>query len=115
MESAGDGASLMADWTGFTRVLLLDTVQSGAEPGSLLRLDLTEEPLPARLASGSTHLLGVAEAVELARALGKLPAHLTFLGIEGSRFEMGAPLSEAVAGRLDEWLTEIVSWATNGN
>ena len=50
---------------------------------------------------------GLAEAVELARALGRLPAALELIGIEGSSFEAGRGLApqvelaaEQVAGRL---------------
>jgi hydrogenase maturation protease len=44
----------------------------------------------------STHALGVAEAIELARALGRLPARLEVYAIEGARFTAGAGLSPAV-------------------
>ena len=41
-------------------------------------------------------MLGVAEASELARALGRLPARTIVYGIEGSRFDTGSPLSPEV-------------------
>jgi hydrogenase maturation protease len=87
-------------------VLVADAVSSGAEPGTLHRFDAGAAPLPALLAGPSTHALGLAEAVELARALGRLPERLTVLGIEGARFEPGSrPLAEvclAAAALADE-------------
>ena len=46
-----------------------------------------------RLFRTSTHLLGVAEAVELGRELDRLPQRLTVYGIEGERFDVGEGLS----------------------
>jgi hydrogenase maturation protease len=44
----------------------------------------------------STHAFSVAEAVELARSLDQLPAHLVVYGIEGANFAAGVELSPAV-------------------
>ena len=51
---------------------------------------------PATFASASTHALGLAEAVELARALERLPPRLLVFGIEAASFETGAEPSAAV-------------------
>ena len=50
----------------------------------------------------STHAFGVADAVELARALDRLPERLDVYAIEGASFAAGAPLSPAVAAAIDE-------------
>jgi hydrogenase maturation protease len=50
----------------------------------------------------STHALGVPEAIELARALGRLPARLEVYAIEGARFTAGAELSPAVERAVRE-------------
>lgn len=52
--------------------------------------------LPAPFAAPSTHALGLAEAVELGRALGRLPPTLTVFGIEGTTFTAGATPTPAV-------------------
>jgi hydrogenase maturation protease len=44
----------------------------------------------------STHAFGLAEAVELARALGRLPRFLVVYGVEGKCFTPGAALSAGV-------------------
>jgi hydrogenase maturation protease len=56
-------ANLIELWSGAEDVVVVDTVQSGAQPGTVHRVDATSEPLPAVLRSGSTHLLGLADAV----------------------------------------------------
>ncbi len=95
IELKGEPVDLIEAFGGAPAVLVADAVSSGAEPGTVHRFDAAARPLPVALAAPSTHALGLAEAVELARALGRLPEWLTVLGIEGARFEAGsAPLPE---------------------
>ena len=96
-ECEGEPVSLLDTWTGFERVFVVDAMQSGAAPGTVRRIDVGEEPLPDDLRGPSTHLLGIGEAVELARALGRLPRQLVLYGIEGARWDTGAELSPPVA------------------
>ena len=101
-ELEGEGVGLLDAWEGAAAVLLVDSVRSGAAPGTLHRVDLTDDPVPAELrGSTSTHALGVAEAIELARALGRLPGRLVIYGVEGTRFETGAGLSPHIAAVVD--------------
>ena len=59
------------------------------------------QPLPATFAGRSTHAFTVAQAIELARSLGRLPARLVVVGIEGRSFEAGAALGPAVAAAIE--------------
>jgi hydrogenase maturation protease len=101
-----DGFALVDALAGTRAALLIDAVQSGAAPGTVHRFDALAGPLPAALLRCSTHLLGVAEAVELARALGQLPEWLQVYGIEGADFGIGeglsAPVASAAAALVDE-------------
>ncbi len=108
MEHDGEGASLMESWEGAERVILIDAVQSGAAPGSVHRLAAHESPLPTGFFRYSSHLFGVAEAVEMARALGRLPRELVVYGIEGAQFEYGEGLSPAVANAVKQVTREIL-------
>ncbi len=95
-ECAGGAAELLEAWDGAARVIVVDATLSGAEPGTVCRLDAARGPLPAGLVAGSTHGLGVAEAVELARVLGRLPRALVVYGVEGRSFGPGAARSPGV-------------------
>ena len=98
-ESSGETASLMELWEGADVLLLADAAQSGAEPGTVLRFDGSETPLPEAFPPCSTHAFGLAEAVELARSLGTLPPRVIVFGIEGRSFDHGAsPGPEIMAG-----------------
>ena len=96
LEETGEGASLLESWQDADTVILIDAVQSGAAPGTVHRLDAHEQPIAKKFFRFSTHAFGLAEAVELARALGRLPPRLIVYGIEGKSFESGVGLSPEV-------------------
>ncbi|MGB7845853.1 MAG: hydrogenase maturation protease [Candidatus Acidiferrum sp.] len=100
VEETGDGAELLEAWKGADCVILVDAVQSGAPPGTIHRLDARMEKLPAWFSRASTHSFGVAEAIELARMMGDLPAKLIVYGIEGLDFSAGTALSPEVAAAV---------------
>jgi hydrogenase maturation protease len=99
-ELAGEPVGLLEAWAEAERVVLADAVASGAPPGTVHCLDAAAGPLPAAFAGASTHALGLAEAVELGRSLGRLPQALLVLGIEGSDFATGAEPGEPVRAAI---------------
>ena len=101
LEREGEPTALIDAWEGATTVWLVDAVSSGAAPGTLHRLDASSEELPTDLFRRSTHHVGVAEAVELARVLGRLPGRTIVFGIEGGSFEIGDELTPAVAAAIE--------------
>ena len=101
VDALGD-VGLIDLWTGHDHVVLLDAVRSGAAPGTVIRRDLVAAPLPREWFHLSSHQLGLADAVELARTMGQLPPRLVFIGIEGEHFESGIGLSPRVTAALDE-------------
>ena len=100
LEREGEPTALMDSWEGAEAVWLVDAVCSGAPSGTVHRIDAGEQELPAGLFRASTHAFGLAEAVELARALGRLPTRTVVFGIEGERFEAGDELSPEVAAAV---------------
>ena len=97
LEREGEPTALIDAWEGADALWLVDAVSSGAAARTVHRLDASERELPAELFRASTHHVGVAEAVELARALGRLPRQTVLFGIEGGSFEIGDELTPAVA------------------
>ena len=99
----GDMLALMQDWDAATAVILVDAMTPGGAPGRVTRLDAGGTVVAAGLASfASSHAFDLAGAIELARALGRLPPRLVAYGIEGAEFTHGAPLSGAVAAAVPE-------------
>jgi hydrogenase maturation protease len=101
-ELDGEATALLARFEGAEAAFLIDACRSGAPPGTVRRLDVGMTPLPAGLFGLSTHGFGLAEAVELARALARLPPRCVLYAIEGASFETGAPLSPAVAAAVSD-------------
>ncbi len=108
LEQQGEPASLLEAWSAADEALLVDGVFSGAEPGTLHTFEVGEEPLPAELFRPSTHALGVAEAVELARELDRLPRRLAVYGIEGESFEVGEGLTPVVRLAVEQLVAELL-------
>jgi hydrogenase maturation protease len=92
-EHSGDVARLADSMACHKEVVVVDAVVSGAPPGTVL--ELTPEDAVARTRS-SSHGLGVAEALALARVLGAAP-HVRIIGIAGREFAMGSKPCIAVA------------------
>lgn len=97
----GEGSDLMERWAGYDRVVIVDATRSDAPAGTIRRWDAVAEKLPAGLFPKSSHLFGLAEAVEMARLLGRLPAALTVIGVEGKDFTAGTTLSPEVAAVVE--------------
>lgn len=102
IEHSGEGTALINAWTGYPHVFIIDAVHSGKLPGTVYTVDGVREPIPARMFFSSSHVFGVAEAIELARHLKQLPRTLKLYGIEAETFEPGIGLSEVVVRSMAE-------------
>jgi hydrogenase maturation protease len=109
LERSGDALALIEDWNGIPYVIVIDAMVSISEPGWVHRFDLTKTPLPFGFAPRSTHMFGIAETIELARSLGRLPPQLVAYLVEGEQFDTGTPLSPVVAGAVTEAAERIVT------
>jgi hydrogenase maturation protease len=98
----GEPTGLIDTWEPGDEVWLVDAVSSGAAPGTVHRLDASERELPAEIFRASTHHLGVPEAVELARALGRLPRRVIVYGVEGADFDAGRGITPEVAAAAEQ-------------
>ena len=97
IEVATDCAGLIDMWRGRADVIVVDATQSGAEPGEIVTIDALAQPIERDLFIHTSHVFGVAEAVETARMIDALPGRLTVYGIEGAAFGLGDGLTPSVA------------------
>lgn len=110
-----EGTALLDIWDHANRSYVIDCAVSGSEPGVIHRFDVDSHQIPADIFNGySTHNISVTDAVELARALGRLPEHLTVIGIEGGDFAAGMGLSAEVALAAQLVVEDIVTEIGNG-
>lgn len=101
-EATGTATELMDLWHGFDTVILIDASAPQGTPGKVRILDANKGALPPLGPEWSSHGLGLGEAIELARALGDLPAAALIVALEGKNFSHGAGLSPEIAASLDE-------------
>lgn len=91
----GSVLDLPLRWEADDRVAIVDAAAPAHEPGRVVVTNGLTDRLTAP-ASVSTHTIDVSAAIELARALDRMPAELTIIGIEGVAFDFGAALTPAV-------------------
>jgi len=101
----------MDAWAGADDVIVIDAVVTGASAGTVHVWEGGvwgggQAPV-FETSRGSTHGLGLAEAIELGRALGRLPAKLQIYGIEGNAFEVGSAASPEVERGVEEVVRQI--------
>jgi hydrogenase maturation protease len=102
VEEDGEATALLGRMEGAAAVYMVDACVSGDASGTVHRFDVHDAPLPYGKSGPSTHGFGLAEAVELGRALGQLPRRCIVYAIEGASFEAGAPLTPPVAAAVAE-------------
>lgn len=97
----GEATAVLGLLASADEAYLIDACRSGRPPGTVQRIDARLSHLPPASRECSTHGLGLAQALELARALGMLPRRCVVYSIEGGSYEPGAPLSAPVRAAID--------------
>jgi hydrogenase maturation protease len=108
VEHDGEATALLAELQSAHQAWLIDAAQSGTPPGTIHRIDCaTDAPLPR--GALSSHGLGLAEAIALARTLDTLPPYCIVYAIVAGCFTAGAPLSSAVTRAAHEAAERILA------
>ena len=101
IEHEGEPTALIDAWTDTQLAIVVDAFVGEGPSGTVRCFDATSSKLPSSFAGRSTHAFTVAQTIELARSLGRLPARLLVVGIEGASFETGAPPGRPVAEAIE--------------
>jgi hydrogenase maturation protease len=102
-ERPGEPIALLDDWPGCDAAVLVDAMRSGAAPGTVARLDASGDRLVETLScAASTHAISLAETLELAAALDRLPSRVIVYAVEGRDFTVGNQLSPEVHAALPD-------------
>ncbi|HET7011976.1 MAG TPA: hydrogenase maturation protease [Anaerolineales bacterium] len=94
----------------WTRIIVIDAADLGQPPGTWMRLGPTALAV-ARL-HGSSHRMGLVEALGMAEALGRNPDRLAIFAVQPESTEWRTGLSEAVVLALPG-LVNAVLWELN--
>jgi len=98
VEGGTKGLELVAYISGMSRLLVLDAVEVGAAPGTILCIRGAElRSLPG---NGNVHDLALADILNALRLLGQEPQEIVLLGIQPGTTELGTSLSKSVETSL---------------
>ncbi len=101
-----DPTHLVQEWDGTGTAVVLDAVLTDGPPGELVLAELGAGGgalAPSALDAvglGGTHAFGLAGAIELARALHRLPRRVLVVGVRAATVAHGAAMTPAVADAL---------------
>jgi len=114
IDGGTQGLSLLPHISGFNRLLVIDAVDVGQPPGTLIRLEGTAlENLPGK---PSVHQLGFADLMVAMKLLGESPEEVIVLGVQPLSTDWSAELTAPVRNSLDDLLavviTQLESWAS---
>lgn len=98
---------LLERWEGVDLAVVVDAVRAGDPPGTVRVIDAADEAVLGT-ATASTHGLGLACALRLSQAVGRAPARVVLVGVEGGDFSAGGRLSPAVAKAVPEAVRTVV-------
>lgn len=106
------GLDLLPRLEGVQRLLIIDALEMGAEPGEVFRL--TGEEVPRAFASKlSVHQMGVQDLLAVAELQGHLPQELVVWGVQPASIEMGLELSSPVAEAMKKVIAAVVGELAN--
>jgi len=109
----GEATEIIEAWSGSDSVILVDAVVTGARPGTVHVWD-GGNLKTSSISSASSHGLGVGEAIELSRALGRFPGRIQIYGIEGTQFAPGTTASPEVEQAAEAVARTIAGLAAAG-
>lgn len=107
------GLDLLPYLEGITDLLIIDAINAGYSPGTIVRLE--NEQIPQTLAlKMSMHQVGLQELLAVMALRGHTPPRIVLLGMEPLRIEPGLDLSAPVQANLDALveaaIAELRSW-----
>lgn len=112
------GLDLLPKLEGVERLLVVDAVETGGAPGTLLRLSGDDIPL-ALETKVSPHQMGLKDLLTVASLQGFDPAEMVLWGVQPECIEMGMELSPVVAEQVaqltENVLTELANWGVQAD
>jgi hydrogenase maturation protease len=96
------GLDLLPFIEGRDRVLFVDAVDFGKEPGFIR--ELVNDDIPAFFSKdkSSLHHIGLTDVLAMAQLLNIIPEEICLIGIQPQDIELGLELTEVLQGKLDQ-------------
>jgi hydrogenase maturation protease len=107
------GIELLAYVQDCARVLLMDAVDVGEQPGTVLRM--TEVDLRGLPGGASVHQLGVADLLATLPLVSDIPREIVLLGVQPASTDWGtelsAPVEAALGSLVDAAVEQLLEWS----
>lgn len=112
MDGGTQGLSLLPHISAFQRLLVIDAVDAGETPGTLIRVEGNAlHNLPGK---ASVHQLGFADLMVALELLGESPEEIVLLGVQPLSTEWGtevtAPVGAALSKLPDLIVEQLLHW-----
>jgi hydrogenase maturation protease len=112
IDGGTQGLALLPHVSGIDRLLVIDAMDTGEAPGTLLRFEgRALRGLPGK---ASIHQLGFADLMVALELLGESPGEVVVFGVQPESTEWSAELTKPVAGSLapliDCVIAQLKSW-----
>ena len=108
------GLGLISHLSGVERLLVIDAVDAGEVPGTVMRFE--GEALKGLPGKASVHQLGFADLMVALELLGDRPRQVVLLGIQPESTEWGAELTPCIEAALSKVvnlaIAEVERWVT---
>jgi hydrogenase maturation protease len=103
------GLDLLPFIEGRERVLFVDAVDFGQEPGFIG--ELVNDDIPAFFGKdkSSLHQIRLSDVLAMARLLNTLPEEICLIGIQPQDIDLGLELTEFLQGKLELLVSHIIS------
>jgi len=101
---------VMSSFEGYDKMIIVDAIKAGSEPGSIYRFTLKELEAgksPKVNYMFSLHEIDVPRTLALEKLVSQLPEEVVFLGMEPEKVEPGLELSPTIKEKLDDLIALI--------
>ena len=107
MDGGTLGLDLLPKLEGIERLIVVDAVETGHEPGTCIRL--VGEELPIALETKvSPHQMGLKDLLSVAELLGHAPREMVLIGVQPGSIEMDTELTAAVEAKVNELISMVL-------
>jgi len=105
IDGGTQGLALLPYLSGFARLLVIDAIDAGQPPGTIIRLEGKAcEALPGK---PTVHQLGFADMMVALKLLGGAPEEVVLLGVQPGSTDWSDQLTVPLAGTVEQ-LTDLV-------
>ncbi len=107
LDGGTQGLGLLHHISGVRRLLVIDAIDTGEAPGTVLQFE--GKALRGLPGKASVHSLGFGDMMIALELLGETPPEVVVIGVQPASVEWGAELTESVAKALPRLIDTVVS------